>query len=145
VLKLPDLNPPEEDFDELELLELLELPELLLLELELPELLLLELELELPGIDFGVLKLPDLNPLDEDLELIELLEDFELLNPLDLKLLELVRGFAYTVLLNAPGVSISTETNRKANIRLNKSCFFFLISFTPREELIHILIILLIG
>jgi hypothetical protein len=61
----PDLNPPEEDFEELELLELL--------------------ELELLGVDFGALKLPDLIPLDEDLEL--------LLNPLDLKLL-LARGFA---------------------------------------------------
>jgi hypothetical protein len=79
------LKPPDEDFEELELLEL---PELLLLELEL------ELELELLGIDFGALKLPDLTPLDEDLELIELLDDFELLNPLDLKLLLLVRGFA---------------------------------------------------
>jgi hypothetical protein len=77
----PDLNPPEEDFDELELL-------VELLELEL-------LELELLGIDLGVVKLPDFMPLDEDLELDELLDDFELLlNPLDLKLLLLVRGFA---------------------------------------------------
>jgi hypothetical protein len=70
----PDLNPPEEDFEELELLVLPELLE----ELEL-------LELELLGIDLGVLKLPDLILPDEDLEL--------LLNPLDLKLL-LARGFA---------------------------------------------------
>lgn len=92
------------------------------------------LELELPGIVFGVLKLPDFKPLDEDLELDELLEDFELLlNPLDLKLLLLVRGFAYTVLLKTPGVSISTDKKRKAKTKLNKKRFLFLISFTPKK------------
>ncbi|MCM8711607.1 hypothetical protein M2651_11335 [Clostridium sp. SYSU_GA19001] len=107
VLKIPDLNPPEEDL----LLELLELVE-----------------------DFGLPKLPDLKLLDdEDLDVV-------LLKLPDLKLL-VVLGAAYTMLFVLPLVKVfivpgmikSTETNKKASNKINKKRFLLLIFYTPKK------------